>query len=411
VERSRQKEISEILEVTGELKSFAQSRARVDAPLAGKLVELRVNVGDQVESGQVVAILESGELARLMAEYHHAQRKLDLLSSTQGDKKLVAQLGQENRSTVEEMQAALQSAHLQEEKALAQQKLRASRRARVEKLLAQGIASQQQAEQTRNLETEAELNYRAAVEKRKLSTRRYERELKLAESSARTNTAVRTTEAELALAREEVKHISELLVVLGKQLNDDSPRIALRALQGGVVKELKSVVGAQLDEGETVLELVRYGAVYPAAYIPESMLSKVEVGTSASLFLESREEPLRAEIQAFSPDLDRETRTLEARLQLHDNPPGLTQGLYLRAELEARARQAVVVPRSSITEYEGKQVVYVETGPNEFERRPVTVGILWRDSQEIIDGLKEGQRVAVGGVFLLKSLQMGTAEE
>lgn len=61
------------------------------------------------------------------------------------------------------------------------------------------------------------------------------------------------------------------------------------------------------------------------------------------------------------------------------------------------------VPRSAVLLAGGNSVVYVETEPGRFEIRPVTIGPILQDKIVILDGLKEGERVATAGNFLIDS--------
>ena len=403
--------LSDPVEVTGEMRSFSQSKSRVDTPLAGKLIRVMVNPGDQVVAGQPVAVLQSTELARLLAEYHHAERRLALLRSTHQDKNTIARLGAENQGALEEARVQLQSAHLREDQALTQRNLETKALARVEALLTPGIASQKQVEKARASLRQSELAFDAAVQARTAATKRFQREQALWDSGARTHSATLTNTAEVDLAQEEVKHLGELLQVLGKDPHSESPQITLNASQAGTVKTLNSEVGQQLSEGQTVVEIVRQGSVYPIVFIPESGLGLVRVGDPVQVRFGGTSKPIAATLSTLAPELDRETRTLEGRLQLASPQQRPSSGVFLKAEIEANQREALAVPIGAVTDYEGQKVVYVEDSGGKFHRQPVVLGARWHESQEVLEGLKQGQVVAVSGVFLLKSLNQGTAEE
>ena len=64
---------------------------------------------------------------------------------------------------------------------------------------------------------------------------------------------------------------------------------------------------------------------------------------------------------------------------------------------------SLYVPRSALLMAGKNSVVYVESEPGRFEIRPVTLGPLLRERAIILDGLKEGERVATAGNFLIDS--------
>jgi cobalt-zinc-cadmium efflux system membrane fusion protein len=56
---------------------------------------------------------------------------------------------------------------------------------------------------------------------------------------------------------------------------------------------------------------------------------------------------------------------------------------------------------------EGNDVVFVSRSDGAFEPRVVTLGIFDGEYHEILSGLEPGERIATGGVFLLKSTLVG----
>lgn len=64
---------------------------------------------------------------------------------------------------------------------------------------------------------------------------------------------------------------------------------------------------------------------------------------------------------------------------------------------------SLYVPRSALLMAGASSVVYVETEPGRFEIRPVVLGPVLRDRVVILAGLKEGEKVATAGNFLIDS--------
>jgi hypothetical protein len=63
----------------------------------------------------------------------------------------------------------------------------------------------------------------------------------------------------------------------------------------------------------------------------------------------------------------------------------------------------LVAPRSSVLMAGDESVAYVETEDGRFELRPVVLGPIVGDRVVVLDGLKEGEQVAVSGNFLIDS--------
>ena len=74
-------------------------------------------------------------------------------------------------------------------------------------------------------------------------------------------------------------------------------------------------------------------------------------------------------------------------------------------------RSLLVAPADAVQELAGESVVFVQTGPGEFRRRPVVTGVTLDGDVEIVEGLSAGEMVATDGAFLLKSALIGLPEE
>ena len=65
--------------------------------------------------------------------------------------------------------------------------------------------------------------------------------------------------------------------------------------------------------------------------------------------------------------------------------------------------ESLYVPRSAVLMAGSNSVIYIETDPGRFEIRPVVLGPILRDRVVILGGLREGDRVATAGNFLIDS--------
>ncbi len=63
----------------------------------------------------------------------------------------------------------------------------------------------------------------------------------------------------------------------------------------------------------------------------------------------------------------------------------------------------LAVPEDAVQELDGKKVLFITENGTEFEPRKVELGRTSGGMAEVVAGLKEGERYAVKGSFLLKS--------
>jgi cobalt-zinc-cadmium efflux system membrane fusion protein len=71
--------------------------------------------------------------------------------------------------------------------------------------------------------------------------------------------------------------------------------------------------------------------------------------------------------------------------------------------LAADAPPVLAVPEDALQDLDGKKVVFVAEKESEFEVRTVQIGRVAGGLIEIVSGLKEGERYAIKGSFILKS--------
>ena len=110
------------------------------------------------------------------------------------------------------------------------------------------------------------------------------------------------------------------------------------------------------------------------------------------------------------PNFDPRTRSTKVRIEV-DNPlaEGEARGLprvlphraYAEADISARLGEGLVVPRSAVLRDGRRSVVYVENSSGEYEQRAVKTGRVGDEGIEILEGLKDGERVVAQGNLMI----------
>jgi cobalt-zinc-cadmium efflux system membrane fusion protein len=70
------------VKVSGKITAAADRMAQIVPKVAGVVIEARKNLGDQVEKGEILALIESKEMAEAASEYLAAKRSLELTQTT-----------------------------------------------------------------------------------------------------------------------------------------------------------------------------------------------------------------------------------------------------------------------------------------------------------------------------------------
>ena len=188
-----------------------------------------------------------------------------------------------------------------------------------------------------------------------------------------------------------------------EQSGEPKRLVTVVAPRSGVVVNRGVTVGTSVDPATTLVTVADLSRVWVLAEVPEASIPFVRVGTVAKLdFPASGRPPFTARVDFVYPTLTERTRTLRVRLSAA-NPAGvLKPGLYGTAAFDSAGQNVITVPRDAIVDTGLQQHVFVVSG-DQFEPRPIVVGVQLADRVEIREGLTEGERIVAAGVFLLDS--------
>lgn len=179
--------------------------------------------------------------------------------------------------------------------------------------------------------------------------------------------------------------------------------IAWPAPRDGLVLERTAVDGMKADPGQVLFRLADTSVLWVLADIPEYDLGFVEPGAAASIRVNSYpDRTFRGRVALIYPQINPETRTARARIELA-NPDGLLlPDMYAEVEIAAGAPGPVVAVRDSAVIDSGtRQVVIVDQGGGRFEPRAVTLGRRGGGFIEVRSGVAQGDRVVVAANFLI----------
>jgi membrane fusion protein, heavy metal efflux system len=262
---------------------------------------------------------------------------------------------------------------------------------------------------------EAKAAYLRARARHEVAARRFERERSLRADRISSEQEVLEAEAAAREAAADVAAARETLRLLG--LGDgaidglawddaQSSLVPVRAPFAGTVVARQATVGELVSPAETLFTVADLSQVWLWIDLYERDLAHVAVGDRVEVRLDARpDERFAGELAYVAAEVDPESRTVRARVDLA-NPGGrLKPGMFARVSLAAGGEPVPVlaVPRSAVQRDGAASIVFVRTAPGRFERREVEIGRTTDELVEILGGLAEGDQVVVEGAFLLRS--------
>jgi len=186
-------------------------------------------------------------------------------------------------------------------------------------------------------------------------------------------------------------------------LTDKQGWYALRAPFAGTVIGKHIVLGEKLTGEDDVFTIADMGTVWVDLDIYQKDLPFIRKGLSVEIRVGPGVDDAKGMIAYVSPLVDAQTRTGRARIVL-PNPKGQYRpGLFVTADVElGEIHIAVLVPRGAVQDLAGETVVFLPDAEG-FRGQIVTVGRSSRTHVEIVTGLHAGDKYVVKGAFKLKA--------
>ncbi|HEX2580489.1 MAG TPA: efflux RND transporter periplasmic adaptor subunit [Dongiaceae bacterium] len=183
-----------------------------------------------------------------------------------------------------------------------------------------------------------------------------------------------------------------------------SRTLTIQAPSDGLVMEKMAVQGMRFMPGETLYKISNLSTVWVIAQVFEKDLPLVQPGQEARIKIEALPgKSFAGRVNFIYPTVNKDTRTGQVRIEV-PNPEGLLKhDMYASLELivPLSATDAVTVPDSAVLDSGVQQTVLVEKGAGIYEPRPVKLGARTDGYAEILDGVKEGEKVVVSANFLI----------
>lgn len=183
------------------------------------------------------------------------------------------------------------------------------------------------------------------------------------------------------------------------------PRLAIRTPIGGVVTELMVREGMTVAPGMTLARINGLATVWAEAEVPESQAALVRPGARVAVTTPAAPGAVfDGKVQALLPQVDPQTRTIKARMEIANRHGQLVPGMFVQMRLaDTRAAKTLAVPSEAVIHTGRRAVVMVAEDGGRFRPVEVDVGLESGGQTQIKRGLQAGQRVVLSGQFLIDS--------
>ncbi|MCU1339691.1 MAG: Efflux transporter, family, subunit [Bryobacterales bacterium] len=342
VARVQRQDLQRDLVLSAEFRPYEE--VDLHAKVAGFLKEIRVDVGDRVRAGQLIATLEIPEMVDEDAQAEATRKR--------SEAELVHAQGELARA-----QSAHEAAHLNFKR------LDDVVRARP------ALVARQEIDNALAKDRESE----AQVDSAKAAITAAEQQIRVSQASEQ---RVHTLEAYQRIT-------APFAGVISKRYADPGAMI-----QAGTSSSSQALPLVRLSETAR-LRLV--------LAVPESAVPRIRVGSPIAIRVTAVNRQFQGKVSRFSGRLQSDTRTMETEVDVDNSRGDLAPGMFAEAVVTLdRHNGALSIPMQAVAGAEDKATLLVLDSQNQLEQKEVRLGLETADRREVLSGLDEGQLVVVG---------------
>jgi cobalt-zinc-cadmium efflux system membrane fusion protein len=318
VERLEWRPHKEIVALFGTVEANRDRLARVLPPIAGRLAQVRANLGELVAPGDVLAVLDSPELGEIRATHHQALTELTLAKA----------------------------AH-----------------ERAQRLVGDGSIAQKDVLRAKSDHDKA-----------------------------------------LAGLNMTASKLASLGVPAAAPPGTSPTALAVPAPFAGTIVEKPAVLGEYAQAYQPLFTLADLSSLWIEVTLYDRDIGEVAVGAPATVSIAAYpERRFAGRVNYISSLVDRETRTVKARIELANDDGRLKPGMFANVLIEkAAADRRLRLPETALVLLYGQLTAFVAT-PSGFEPRPVEMVERANGQVTIASGLEAGEQVVTAGVYALKA--------
>lgn len=388
---------------TGVVQPNAYKETPVISLLGGVLRSVNAELGQSVGKGQSLAVIFSDELAASQSRYLALQTEAQTARQNYDRTARLVWISPASNAELDQSLARLKTVQAE----LAENRKRFDR---TQKLVAIGAASREEFEQ-------ATTKLRASEADVEEAKKRYDRVVKVAEINPVSRSEFEQAAVKRQTAESDLATAKQRLLLLGlptqkvnslRSPSQITSEVSLTAPVSGTITKRDVNAGEVVEANKELMRVTNLSGVWVIAQVYEKDLGLLRVGGGASVTTDAYPGKLfRGHVTYIDPNINQETRTAQARVEL-DNPGQILKiGMYVNVafgSMGTAERTMPMIPSSAVQNMNDKQVVFVTTDkPNVFTVKQVRLGKENNGQFVVLEGLNVGDKIVTDGSFLLRA--------
>ncbi len=167
--------------------------------------------------------------------------------------------------------------------------------------------------------------------------------------------------------------------------------------------EYRAAISFHTDTAAPLMSIADLSTVWVSSDVSEPFIRLIHIGDPVTISLVAfPNEVFAGRVVRIGDLLDAQTRTVKVHVEL-PNPLGrFRPEMFGSVRHSGPVKKMPILPSSAIVQEYGRNTVFSERAPGQYERRQVTVGPPVGDRLPVLGGVDPGDRVVVDGAILLK---------
>lgn len=398
------------INVPAETQFDATRVTRIAPRMPGIAQEVRANLGDSVQAGDVLAVMDSTALGEAKSQYINKKEDLRYAEAEyqrvrtiyEGTQRLLsvatvnataAEIPERLEGTaIGESRAKLLRAH-------AALQLARANAARQAQLSESRISAKKDVEAANAALAAAEADFLANREEIAFSN---ERDRQLAERAVQVaRTALDAADRRLHILGLTDEQVAEI----GKEEHEMLSRCELRCPVAGRVVERNVTAGETVNDTDTLFTVADTSRLWLVASVYERDLPALRKGLALQFISDGLPGGgFEGRLSWISSQVDDTTRLVPVRGELPNADGLLRAHMFGQARIVLRENEEVLsVPLDAVQTDGCCQLAFVRESEDVFAPRKVRLGASAGGYVEVVSGLREGELIATAGTFLMKT--------
>ncbi len=400
--------LKKVMQLPGEIGLHEKRVAHVVPRVDAMVLKVNKDLGDKVRKGDLLAILESRELADARSAYLAAIKKAEPVRM---DLERQQMLYKNTKTMIDLLneEKDLDQIHDEIDKLILGESRAQLIPAYAKLLRSQAVYEREKLLYEKKISSRSE--YLLAFEEFKSSDAKYKamREeveyknqilmLEKKRNFDMANLQIQTTQQKLLALGLSKKEIQKLPDSKGQKFT----QYELRSAIDGEVIQKHITAGEAVKKDDDIFVLANLSEVWVNIAVPAKDLNIIKLGQSIKVKSDNLGIEATGKLTYLGSIIDEKTRTVTGRVVISNTDQQWRPGMYVTIELLKESREvSLAVQASAIQSYQGWSVVFIKVG-DIYEARPLELGESDGQWIEVLKGLQPGAEYVSKNSFVIKA--------